>query len=107
MTNEASRLLAEALRVVKLDESFSSAELGAKIGMKRPQAEAAARELSNAGLLVLGFDFSAHFSPDFKKARVKADAKAGGKSDVKSGGKKASRPAGRKRARLAEPAAGV
>jgi hypothetical protein len=125
MTNEATQLMAEALRVAKLDGSFSPAELGAKIGLKKPQAEAAARELSNAGVLVLGFDCSANFSPDFRKVRAKADAKAaraatpgrgaGSRAAVASGVASAGdapartspgRPAGgRKRRTLAEPAA--
>jgi hypothetical protein len=119
MTNEATQLMAEALRVAKLDGSFSPAELGAKIGLKKPQAEAAARELSNAGVLVLGFDCSANFSPDFRKIRSKADAKA---ARTTPGRTAAGRPAGsrvtgasesgsarpatgRKRRTLAEPAA--
>ena len=93
--------MAEALRVAKLDGSFSPAELGAKIGLKKPAAEAAARELSNAGVLVLGFDCSAYFSPDFRKARAKAEGKISGKH---AGKKQQSRSAGRKRAALAEPA---
>jgi hypothetical protein len=83
MTKEASQLMAEALRVAKLDGSFSAAEIGHRIGLKAPQAEAAARELSNAGVLELGFDCSAHFSADFRKIRAKADA-----ADVKAGRKK-------------------
>ena len=118
MTNEANLLMAEALRVAKLDGSFSPAELGVKIGLRKPQAEAAARELSNAGVLVLGFDCSANFSPDFRKARAKADAKAAGhgrgrtavarRVDTERAGatsQAARRPAGRKRRPLAEPAA--
>jgi hypothetical protein len=122
MTNEATQLMAEALRVAKLDGSFSPAELGAKIGLKKPQAEAAARELSNAGVLVLGFDCSANFSPDYRKARAKADAKAGrtapgrtagrtspgrtAGSRVAASGDAPARPAGgRKRRTLAEPSA--
>jgi hypothetical protein len=107
--------MAEALRVAKLDGSFSPAELGAKIGLKKPAAEAAARELSNAGVLVLGFDCSANFSPDYRKARAKAEAKAGrtapgrnAGSRVKEGGATAARPAGGRKRRgpaLAEPAA--
>jgi hypothetical protein len=119
MTNEATQLMAEALRVAKLDGSFSPAELGAKIGLKKPQAEAAARELSNAGVLVLGFDCSANFSPDFRKIRAKADAKAarttpgrtaagrpaGSRTTVASNGGPARPATGRKRRTLAEPAA--
>ena len=111
MTNEATQLMAEALRVAKLDGSFSPAELGAKIGLRKPQAEAAARELSNAGVLVLGFDCSANFSPDYRKARAKAEAKAGtGTRRVATrggaaGDPAARRPSGRKRRPLAEPVA--
>lgn len=68
MTNEAERMLAEALRKAKISGGFSPVELGASIGLNRPQAEAAARALSNAGILVLGFDFAAHFSPAYRKA---------------------------------------
>jgi hypothetical protein len=74
MTKEASQLMAEALKVAKLNGSFSAAEIGHRIGLKRPQAEAAARELSNAGVLELGFDCSAYFTADFRKIRAKADA---------------------------------
>lgn len=72
MTDEASRLMNEALRTVKLNGSFSPAEVGAKIGLNKGQAEAAARDLSNAGVLVLGFDCAAFFSPDFRKAKAPA-----------------------------------
>jgi len=113
MTHDATQLMAEALRVAKLDGSFSPAELGAKIGLKKPQAEAAARELSNAGVLVLGFDCSASFSPDYRKVRAKADAKA---ARTNPGRRDATRapaaadgtarvPSGRKRRPLAEPGA--
>jgi hypothetical protein len=34
------------------------------------QAESAARSLSDAGVLVHGFDCAAHFSPDFRKANT-------------------------------------
>ena len=91
MTNDASQLMAEALRVAKLDGSFSPAELGAKIGLRPAQAEAAARELSNAGVLVLGFDFDASFSPDFRRVQARAQhapaaakAKAVASADRKS-----------------------
>jgi hypothetical protein len=95
MTPEAEQLLAEALRVVGLRGSFDPEELGGKIGLNKGRAEAAARALSNAGVLVLGFDNAAHFSSDFrrakspaepkvksakKKAKEEADAKASGKS---------------------------
>jgi hypothetical protein len=83
MTQDATKLMTEALRVAKLDGSFSPGEVGGKIGLKKPQAEAAARELSNAGVLVLGFDCSASFSPDYRKSRAKAEAKAGRKTPVR------------------------
>ena len=67
MTKEASELMTEALRVVKLNGTFSPAEIGARIGLERVRAELAARALSNEGVLVLGFDCVAHFSPDFRK----------------------------------------
>ena len=70
MTKEAAQLMAEALRVVKLCGTFSPSEIGARIGLHKMQAESAARSLSNAGVLVLGFDFAAHFSPDFRKANA-------------------------------------
>jgi hypothetical protein len=74
MTKEAAQLMAEALRIVKLNGSFSPAELGSRIGLHKVQAEAAARSLSNAGVLVLGFDCAAHFSADFRKANAPAAA---------------------------------
>jgi hypothetical protein len=88
MTKEASQLMAEALKVAKLDGSFSAAEIGHRIGLKPPQAEAAARELSNAGVLELGFDCCAHFSSDFRKQRGKADA-----AEAKTSRKKKTREA--------------
>lgn len=72
MTTEAEQLIAEALKRVKLSGSFSPADIGAKIGLNKSQAEVAARSLSNAGILVLGFDSAAHFSPEYKKARAVA-----------------------------------
>jgi len=71
MTKEAAELMAEALRVVKLSGTFSPADIGARIGLHKIQAESAARSLSNAGVLVLGFDCAAHFSPDFRKANTR------------------------------------
>ena len=70
MTKEAAQLMAEALRVVKLSGTFSPSEIGARVGLHKMQAECAARSLSNAGVLVLGFDCAAHFSPDFRKANT-------------------------------------
>jgi hypothetical protein len=75
MTTQANELLAAALKKVDLHGGFSPAEVGAKLGLSKPQAEAAARDLANAGVLVLGFDHSAEFSPDFRKARTPAAAK--------------------------------
>jgi hypothetical protein len=68
MTKEALQLMAEALKRVTVAGDFSPAEIGAKIGLNRSQSEAAARALSNAGVLVLGFDCAAHFTPEFRKA---------------------------------------
>jgi hypothetical protein len=76
MTNEAEQLLAEVTRRVKLDESFCPVEIGAAIDLPKPKAEAAARVLANAGILVLGFDSAAEFTPDYRKARAKAAAAA-------------------------------
>ena len=75
MTNEATQLMDAALKAVDLNSSFSPAEIGAKIGLNKPQAESAARALSNAGVLVLGFDCAAHFSPDFRKSRARTAQK--------------------------------
>ena len=76
MTTEAQQLLEVALKKIDLRHGFSPAELGAKVGLSKLQAEAAARTLANAGVLVLGFDQSAEFSPDFRKSRMPAAAKA-------------------------------
>jgi hypothetical protein len=75
MTTEANQLLALALKKVDLRGGFSPAELGAKAGLSKLQAEAAARALANAGVLVLGFDQSAEFSADFRKSRSSAPEK--------------------------------
>jgi hypothetical protein len=77
MTNEATQLMGEALKRIKLNGSFSPEKIGAKIGLSKSQSEVAARSLSNAGVLVLGFDCAAHFSPDFRKARTPVEKKAG------------------------------
>ena len=76
MTKEATQLMAEALERVTVDGAFSPAEVGAGIGLDRAQAESAARALSNAGVLVLGFDCAAEFTPDFRKAQAAAGRKA-------------------------------
>jgi hypothetical protein len=78
MTKEATDLMAAALRIAKVDGSFSPADVGAKIGLSRGQSELAARALANAGVLVLGFDCAAHFSSDFKKSQ-RGDKSAPGK----------------------------
>ena len=75
MTKDAEQLMAEALKRVKMHDSFSPEEIGAKIGLPGPQAQAAARALSNAGILVLGFDCAAHFSPDFRKQSERNSAR--------------------------------
>ena len=76
MTSEANKLMDEALRTVGLDGSFSTADLGARIGLNSTQAQAAARDLSNAGVLDLGFDSAAFFTPEFRKARRPVERKA-------------------------------
>lgn len=75
MTIEAEQLLAAALKKVDLHGGFQPAELGAKLGMSKLQADAAARALANAGVLVLGFDRSAEFSADYRKMRLPAPTK--------------------------------
>lgn len=84
MNTDASELMAEALKRVSLSGSFMPAEIGAKVGLTKPRAEAAARLLSNAGVLVLGFDCAAHFSPDYRKARAKENPPAGAKKKRKA-----------------------
>ena len=69
MTKNAERLLAQALKMVKLNGSFAPATVGKKIGLSRGDSEVAARALANAGLLVLGFDCDAQFTREFRKAR--------------------------------------
>lgn len=76
MTAEANQLLTAALKKVDLRHGFSPAEIGAKLGMSKLQADAAARSLANAGVLVLGFDQSAEFSADYRKSKAPAPAKA-------------------------------
>jgi hypothetical protein len=70
MTPEADRLLAVALKKISLRDGFSPAELGARVGLNKMQADAAARELANAGVLVIGFDRSAEFSDDYRRAKT-------------------------------------
>ena len=76
MTQEASTFLAAALKSATLNGSFTPADVGARIGMDKTRAEAAARWLSNAGVLVLGFDQAAHFSPEYRKAHAAPSKKA-------------------------------
>jgi hypothetical protein len=72
MTHEAEKMLAAALKKVKLSGGFDPAQMGARIGLNRAQSETAARALANAGVLVLGFDFAAHFSPAYRKSHAPA-----------------------------------
>jgi hypothetical protein len=86
MTKEAEQMLAELLKTVKLNGSFDPEEIGNGIGLTKVQSEAAARQLSNAGILVIGFDSAAQFSPDYRKANRPVEPKAAVK---KPGRKKA------------------
>ncbi|HWE03426.1 MAG TPA: hypothetical protein VG326_13555 [Tepidisphaeraceae bacterium] len=88
MTNEAEKMLEAALKRVKLGGGFDPAQMGARIGLNRAQSETAARALANAGVLVLGFDFAAHFSPAYRKSHTPASTES-------TKGKKARRAAGR------------
>jgi hypothetical protein len=76
MNQEAQRMLTEAVRAVGLRGSFDPVELGKAIGLNRGQSETAARSLANAGILVLGFDNAAVFSPDYRKVHAPAVAKS-------------------------------
>ena len=71
MNKNAERLIERALKTVKLNSSFSPAAVGARIGLSQGDSELAARALANAGVLVLGFDYDAQFSPEFRKAQVR------------------------------------
>ena len=75
MTEAARQLMAAALKAVGPGGGFSPAEVGAKVGLDKTGAEAAARVLSNAGVLELGFDSAACFSSDFRKAHKSTDTK--------------------------------
>ena len=70
MSPEADRLLAIALKKVELHDGFSPAELGARVGLSKLQSHLAARALADAGVLVLGFDQSAEFSEDYRRAKA-------------------------------------
>lgn len=74
MTTEDRQFIAEALKRVKLDGDFAPAEIGKRIGMSRMQSEVIARSLSDAGVLELGFDFVASFSPEYRKMTEAATA---------------------------------
>ncbi len=75
MTTEATKLLETALKTATIDGSFSPAAIGARVGLSKAQAESAARALSNAGVLVLGFDCDAHFSVDYRRANKSQGSK--------------------------------
>ena len=75
MTSDAQQFLAEVLNRVELHGSFSPYDIGKRIELTRSRAEAAARELSNAGILELGFDSAAQFSTDYRKLRGKSSSK--------------------------------
>lgn len=79
MTSEASKLMDEALRTVGVNGSFSTSDLGARIGLSKIQSDAAARDLSNAGVLDLGFDCAAFFTPEFRKAHRPVGRRAAGR----------------------------
>jgi len=79
MTTESTRFMAEALKRVKLNGSFEPADIGKWIGFNKTQSEVTARALSNAGVLVLGFDCAAHFSEGFRKMKEKTEGKRGKK----------------------------
>jgi hypothetical protein len=68
MPPDATALLAAALKSATLQGSFLPQTLGAKLGLDKFQSQAAARWLANAGVLVLGFDSSAEFSLEYRKA---------------------------------------
>lgn len=92
MTNEAQKLLEQAIKSVGLRGSFDPAEMGHKVGLNRTQAESAARMLSNAGVLVLGFDLAAQFTPEYRKFRGPVEKKVQKKAsteaaDVRTPGK--------------------
>jgi hypothetical protein len=76
MTTEATSFLAAALKSATINGSFSPADIGAKIGLNKFQAEAAARSLANNGVLSLGFDSAAHFTPEYRKSQAGKSAKA-------------------------------
>ncbi len=112
MTNEAQKLLEHAIKLVGLRGSFDPAEMGHKVGLNRTQAESAARMLSNAGVLSLGFDLAAHFTPEYRKFRGPTEKKAEKKGSepvpartpgksIKASRKEVEKPIAKKRKKLA------
>jgi hypothetical protein len=75
MTTESTQFMAEALKRVKLNGSFEPADIGRWLGFSKTQSEVTARALSNAGILVLGFDSAAHFSTEFQKMQARTASK--------------------------------
>lgn len=75
MTIEATQFMAEAVKRVDLNGDFAPAEIGKRMGLSKLQSDAIARSLSDAGLLVIGFDNVAHFSPEYCKMAEEAEAK--------------------------------
>jgi len=85
--------MAEAVKRATVHGSFSPAEVGARVGLTKFEAEAAARALSNAGVLVLGFDCAAHFSPEFRKAHAPpAAVRARRAKQTKAAGRRSAAP---------------
>jgi hypothetical protein len=80
MMKEATQLMEAALKRVTVTGSFSPAEIGARVGLDKVQAESAARALSNAGVLVLGFDCAAEFTAGFRKSHGITNRKTGRKT---------------------------
>ncbi|MCE9554893.1 MAG: hypothetical protein K8T91_16180 [Planctomycetes bacterium] len=72
VTEDAKQLMDAAVKAVSLKGSFCPAELGAKIGLDRFKAIAAARWLSNAGVLELGFDNAAYFTREYRTLHTPA-----------------------------------
>ena len=73
MTLESNQLLAAARKHVALNNTFCPIEIGRKAGLTEPQAQLAARALANHGILTLGFDYAAAFTPDYRKANSKTE----------------------------------
>jgi len=75
--------MSHALKRIKLDGSFSPAELGRRIGFDKLQSDAAARSLANQGVLIIGFDGAANFSPHYRKAHAPAILKIKSKKKLR------------------------